>query len=146
MSLAGYGAAHALSQIFLVAPVTRWIGERGAVLFGMAVEAVAVVAMTLVPEGWMVFVLLPLFALAGVGAPALQSLISIEAGNRQGQMQGVLSSLMSLTAVAAPLFFSLIYAGTKDIWPGTVWIVGISIYVLAVAPLLPPRKVNKAVS
>jgi MFS transporter, DHA1 family, tetracycline resistance protein len=139
LSLTGYGAAHTLAQLFLVEPVTRWVGERGAVLFGIVTETIGVVGIALVPEGWMVFALLPLFAIAGVGMPALQSMISIQAGKRQGQMQGVLASLMSLTSVFGPLFFAMVYAGTREIWPGTVWIVGIAFYVFAIWPLLPRR-------
>ncbi len=105
LSLAGYGFLHTLAQVFLVSPVAKRFGAHGAVLFGIALEAVAIVGLALATEGWMVFALLPLFALSGVGIPTLQSLISNRIGaDWQGRMQGVLSSLLSLSAVFGPLF------------------------------------------
>lgn len=51
--------------------------------------------------------------------PALQSLIARQVGpDKQGQLQGVLASLVSLAAVFGPLFFSSLYFGIRESWPG----------------------------
>ena len=58
----------------------------------------------------MLFALAPFFALGGIGMPALQSLTTTQVdADRQGQLQGVLASLVSLSAVFGPLFFATVY-------------------------------------
>ena len=52
----------------------------------------------------------------------------------QGQLQGVLASLVSLTAVFGPVIFSWIYFWTPG-WPGFIWLVAAILYVFT-APLL----------
>jgi DHA1 family tetracycline resistance protein-like MFS transporter len=136
LSLAGYGLAHAGAQAFLTGPATARLGERNTLFVGVAVEIVALVALAFATAGWIVFALLPVFALAGIGLPALQSLLSNEVGAaRQGELQGVLSSLVSLTAIFGPLVFSWIYFLSRDRWSGMIWLVGAVVY-LSSAPLL----------
>ena len=87
------------------------------------------------------FVIMPLFALGGIGMPALQSLATQQAdADSHGKLQGVLASIVSLASIVEPIFFSAIYFGVRDIWPGLIWIAGIGVYVFAI-PLvfgLPP--------
>lgn len=69
----------------------------------------------------MVFVLAPFFALSGVAMPALQALMSREVSeDRQGEQQGVLASLMSLTAVVGPLIGTAVYSYSRTRWIGAV--------------------------
>jgi DHA1 family tetracycline resistance protein-like MFS transporter len=78
----------------------------------------------------------PLFALGGIGMPALQSLTTQQVdSDRQGQLQGVLASIVSIASVFGPLLFSAIYASVRADWPGMIWIVAIGIYLLAL-PLM----------
>lgn len=50
-------------------------------------------------QGWILFALGPLFALGGIGMPALQSLTTTQVdADNQGKLQGVLASLVSLAA------------------------------------------------
>ena len=136
LSLGAYGICHAAAQAFLTGPAARRLGERGAVIAGMAFEITALVVTGFATQGWILFALAPIFALGGIGMPALQSLITrqVDADN-QGKLQGVLASLVSLAAVFGPLFFSTIYFAIKPQWPGAVWIVGAGVYLLAI-PLL----------
>src|SRR6185436_15974282 len=91
-------------------------------------------------QGWVVFAVLPFFALGGVGVPALQSLATRQVGeDKQGQLQGVLASIVSLASIFGPLFFAGVYYAARDSWPGLVWLVGVAIYVLAVPLILTVR-------
>jgi DHA1 family tetracycline resistance protein-like MFS transporter len=82
-----------------------------------------------------------LFALGGIGMPALQSLTTQQVGSdKQGQLQGVLASLVSLAAVFGPLFFSLVYFEIRPSWPGLIWIVGAGVYLLALPLMLGIRR------
>ncbi len=136
LSLGAYGVCHAAAQAFLTGPAAQRLGERGAVMAGMAFEITALVITGFATQGWILFALGPLYALGGIGMPALQSLITqqVDADN-QGKLQGVLASLVSLAAVFGPLFFSTVYFAIKPQWPGAIWIVGAAVYLLAI-PLL----------
>jgi len=131
LSLAAYGLFHAGSQALLTGPATRIMGERRALVFGLCFEVLALIILAFAGQGWIIFAMLPLFALGGIGGPALQSLLSSKAGkDLQGQLQGVLMSLASLASVFGPLFFSSIYGSLRPAWPGGVWLTAVAIYAI----------------
>ncbi|MGV8830846.1 MAG: TCR/Tet family MFS transporter [Devosia sp.] len=137
LSLGAYGLCHAGAQAFLTGPAVARLGERWALVVGVSCEMMALLVMGLATHGWIVFALMPLFALGGIGMPALQSLITAQVGaDKQGQLQGVLASLVSLAAVFAPLFFSVLYFAIRDSWPGLIWIIGGGFYLLALPLIL----------
>lgn len=141
LSLAGFGVFHAGAQAFLVSPVARVFGARTTVAIGMVVESIALVVLAFAVSPWVVFALLPAFALAGVGMPALQSLISGKVdADRQGQLQGVQSSLTSLTAVFGPLIFSSVYFLSRESWNGAVWVLASGIYLICVGAMMLTRR------
>lgn len=144
ISLGAYGLFHALAQAFATGPVVKWLGERWALIAGVACEATALISTGFATQGWIVFAVMPLFALGGVGIPALQSLMTqqVDADN-QGKLQGVLSSLVSLSAVFGPLFFSYIYFMLRPTWPGAIWIVAASVYLLALPLMLGVRRTQR---
>ena len=137
LSLGAFGVFHAGAQAFLTGPAVAKLGERWALVLGMACELAALLLLGMATQGWVLFALAPLFALGGIGMPALQSLVTTQVGeDKQGQLQGVLASLVSLAAVFGPLFFSFVYFGVVDTWPGLIWIVGAAIYLLALPLML----------
>jgi len=141
LSLGAYGIFHAGAQAFLTGPAVARLGERWALIVGMACELTALVAMGVITQGWIVFLLAPLFALGGIGMPALQSLTTTQvSADKQGQLQGVLASLVSLAAIFGPLFFSFAYFGIRGVWPGLIWIIGAGIYLLALPLMLGVRR------
>lgn len=137
LSLAGFGLFHALAQAFVVGPVTdRW-GEKAAMVIGIAADSAAYVLIAFATEGWMAMLLLPLFCVGGIGAPALQSLLSALAGEEhQGRLQGVLASMSSLASIFGPLLISMLYFAWRTRFPGIVWIAGAALYVLCLPVLL----------
>jgi DHA1 family tetracycline resistance protein-like MFS transporter len=140
LSLAGYGVFHAAAQAVLPGPVTRWVGERNALLIGMACEAAALIITGFATQGWIVFALLPLYGVSGIGIPALQSLATRQAdADKQGQLQGVMASIVSLASIFGPLYFAGFYFGIKDWWPGLIWIIGVATYLLAIPLILAIR-------
>jgi DHA1 family tetracycline resistance protein-like MFS transporter len=137
LSLGAFGIFHALAQAFLTGPAVARLGERWALIVGMAFETGALLTLTFATQGWILFAMAPIFALGGIGMPALQSLTTRQVdGDRQGQLQGVLSSLVSLAAVFGPLFFSFIYFGLRPTGPGLIWLVAIGCYLLAIPLML----------
>jgi DHA1 family tetracycline resistance protein-like MFS transporter len=141
LSLGGYGLCHAIVQALLPGPVSKWLGESNAILFGIACESVALIAAGVATQGWVIFAVMPLFALGGVGNPALQSLITQQVDqDNQGRLQGVLASVISVASIIGPLFFASIYFAVAESWPGLIWLVCVGLYVLAIPLFLGIRR------
>ncbi len=133
LSLGAFGICQVLVQALLPGPATRRLGERGAVLGGMACTSVALVVLAFADRGWMVFAIMPLFALVGIGMPALQARAAAKVDPAlQGQFQGVLASVTSLASVVAPLGFSTLYAVVQGRWPGAIWFSVVALHLVAV--------------
>lgn len=141
LSLGAFGVFHALAQAFLTGPIVARLGERWALFVGMGFEAGALLTLVFATQGWILFAMAPIFAMGGVGIPALQSLTTRQVdADRQGQLQGVLSSLVSLAAVFGPLFFSFIYFAIRGTSPGLIWLVAVGVYLLAIPLMLGIRR------
>ena len=138
-SLAAFGATHAIFQAFVTGPLSSRLGERRTLLFGMAADATGFILLAFVTQGWMVFPVLLLLAAGGVGMPALQAMLSNNvSNNKQGALQGTLTSLTNLSAIAGPLGFTALYSATAGAWNGWVWIVGAFLYVMCLPMLRRP--------
>lgn len=137
LTFAAFGILHAVAQAFFTEPTTRRFGERGAILLGVACDGSAFVAMALITEGWMVFLIMFLFTAGGIALPAFQALLSRQVSEEhQGELQGTLVSLTSLTEVVGPIAATSIYAVSPPSAPGLVWLVGAGLYVLCVPVIL----------
>jgi DHA1 family tetracycline resistance protein-like MFS transporter len=144
MSLACYGALHAISQAFVTGPLVARLGDKRALLAGMAADGLGFALMGVAVAGWMPFALLPLFAVGGLALPALQALLARQVDDRrQGEMQGTLASLTSLIGIAGPLVVTAAFAATQRTWPGGVWLAAAVFYLLAL-PLLFSRRARAA--
>src|SRR5450830_1406093 len=149
LSLGMFGVCQTLVQAFLPGPATRLLGERGAVLLGVGCASIALVVMAFAREGWIIFAVMPIFALGGIGVPALQALATRQVEeDRQGQFQGVLASVVSLASIIAPLAFSSFYFVVQQDWPGAIWLSVVLINAIAL-PLIvlgtrKTRRVNNA--
>ncbi|MBB5754985.1 MFS transporter [Prosthecomicrobium pneumaticum] len=137
LSLGAFGICQTLAQALLPGPAAARLGERGAILTGLAGAGLALLVMAFARQGWMIFAILPIFALGGIGVPALQALASRKVdAERQGQFQGVVASVVSLASIVAPLAFSALYFLVRPAWPGAIWLVVIVLYALAAAVVL----------
>jgi len=132
ISLSVFGITGALAQAFLVGPLTRRFGDLGTLMIGVAFDALAYTLMAFADQSWMGYAIAPLFAFGGVAMPALQSLLTSRVSDeQQGQLQGVLASLMSLAGIVGPVLTTAVFFSTRDIWIGTIWLVGAALYLLA---------------
>lgn len=144
LSLAAFGAMHALVQAFATGRLSSWLGERLTLLFGMAADAAGFVLLAFATQGWMVWPIMTLLASGGVGMPALQAMLSRAVGDdRQGALQGLLASLTNLTSVIGPLGFTMLYAATSGLWSGCVWLVGAALYLACLPALRRPSPTSK---
>jgi len=133
LSLGAFGICQTLVQAFLPGPATKRFGERGAVMIGIGCACAALAVLAFALQGWIVFAVMPVFALGGIGTPALQALATRQVDDsRQGQLQGVLASAVSLASIVAPLAFATLYFAVQRQWPGAIWLSVIVTYAIAV--------------
>lgn len=97
-----------LVQIFIPSHASRLLGNRNAVLAGIACSCFALAVMAFAQSGWMIFAIMPIFALGSMGTPSLQALASQKvSAEHQGQFQGVIASTVSMASMIAPMFSPL---------------------------------------
>lgn len=93
LSLTLFGLFHALAQALLVGPMTKRLGERGALLTGVFADMACYLALGLVTRGG-IWILIPLLSVGGIAPSILMSVITKQVSeDRQGQLQGVIASL-----------------------------------------------------
>jgi DHA1 family tetracycline resistance protein-like MFS transporter len=104
LSLAMVGVMFVIGQGGLVRVIVPRLGERRAILLGLAVSAAVSVLYGVVPSGWMVFPVMVLGILGWTLAqPAVQALMSQAVpANEQGLLQGALASMTNLTSIVGP--------------------------------------------
>ena len=62
-------------------------------------------------KSWMMFAFLIPYCLGGIAGPSLQSVLSVHVPpNQQGELQGALTSLMSLTTIIGPPLMSFTFS------------------------------------
>ncbi len=111
ISLAIVGLASGAVQGGLVRVVVPKLGERKAVMVGLLFNITGFLGFGLATRGWLMYLLILPFALGGIAGPAIQALLSREVGPKaQGQLQGSLTSLQSITAVLGPIVGTLLFA------------------------------------
>jgi DHA1 family tetracycline resistance protein-like MFS transporter len=116
LSLGLLGLLLGLVQGFLIRWVNPKLGDEKSVYFGLFFYAVGLMLFAFASEGWMMFVFLIPYSLGGICGPALQSIISKSIpSNEQGELQGVLASLVSATSIIGPpVMTNSFYYFTQD--------------------------------
>jgi DHA1 family tetracycline resistance protein-like MFS transporter len=102
-SLACSGLFMALVQVFVTRRLVPRIGERRALLLGLAQGTIGFAGNGLVPHGWMVFPILILAALQALVFPSMNSALSrVVSPSEQGELQGGVASLQSAATILGP--------------------------------------------
>jgi len=110
-SLMFVGLTAAIVQGGLTRIIIPKIGERAAALIAMSVTMLAYVSFALVEKGWMVYAIIALSALGGLAQPALQGIMSrTMPANAQGELQGAVAAVMSLSMVISPWMMTQIFS------------------------------------
>lgn len=140
LSLACVGVGFALVQGFLIRYILAWIGAARTALLGLGLDVCALVGIAFATEGWMIYALVPVTALSAVVAPAIQGLMSNKVpDNAQGELQGAVSALSSLSFMITPvlmsqLFFYFTAEGSAVYFPGAPFIAAAMFSAFAMIP------------
>ena len=104
LSLTVVGVIFGVVQGVLTRVINPKLGNEKSIYLGMSFYIMGLVLFAFATQGWMMFVFLVPYCLGGIAGPSLQSVISGHVPpNQQGQLQGSLTSLMSLSTVFGPL-------------------------------------------
>jgi DHA1 family tetracycline resistance protein-like MFS transporter len=100
------GLLSILVQTLVVGRVVKAIGERGALLIGLASAVLAFLTYALAPTQWWFFAGIPTGALSALIGPGIQSLMSRRVpANEQGRLQGVNSAFMGVCSIIGPAIY-----------------------------------------
>ncbi|GAB5446690.1 TCR/Tet family MFS transporter [Gymnodinialimonas sp.] len=106
-SLGVYGVAIAVVQAGLIRLILARLGTGRTVFWGLILNTACLVLYGFATEAWMIWVLIPISAVGAVVAPAMQGVMSRAAGaDQQGELQGVLASISSLSMILSPLIMT----------------------------------------
>ena len=126
LSLTFVGLLVAIVQGGLLGRIVKTFGEYKTILGGFILWSIGMTLFAFAFEGWMIYAILIPYALGGVAGPTLQGLLSKSVNDReQGNLQGALASMMSITTIIGPaIATSLFFRFTQEIYfPGAPYIV-----------------------
>ncbi|MCE3228798.1 MAG: transporter [Bacteroidetes bacterium] len=118
----------------------RWFipkyGQIKSIFYGIAFYAVGLAILSIATHSWVMYVALIPYCLGGLCGPAIQGLISNQIpNNEQGEIQGVFTALMSVSAIISPFIMTnLFYQFSKP--DATVYFPGISFALSAVLSVI----------
>jgi MFS transporter, DHA1 family, tetracycline resistance protein len=137
-SLGVVGLLVAIVQGGLMRFISPWLGQKKSVYVGLSLYTIALVLFAFANQSWMMFVFLIPYCLGGICGPALQGIMSNQVpANEQGELQGILTSLMSVTSIIGPLLMTNLFAifTAKDApvyFPGAAFLAGAFFMLLSI--------------
>jgi DHA1 family tetracycline resistance protein-like MFS transporter len=130
VSLSVVGILVAIVQGGLIRIIIPKLGQKRSVFTGLMLYLAGLILFAFATKGWMMFAFLVPYCLGGIAGPALQGIMSGQVPvNEQGELQGALTSLMSVTTVLGPLmmnnlFYYFTNKETAYYFPGAAFIAG----------------------
>jgi DHA1 family tetracycline resistance protein-like MFS transporter len=129
-SLAMFGVLIAITQGVLTRIINPKIGNEKSVYLGLGLYSAGMLLLAFAQYSWQAFAIMVPYCLGGIAGPALQSIITGHVPrNQQGELQGSLTSIMSLTSIIGPLVMTGIFAhytrpGAAVHFPGAPFLLG----------------------
>ncbi len=110
-SLGFVGLMVALVQGGLIRVINPKLGQKRSVYFGLLLYCIGLFLFSFATQGWMMFAILVPYCLGGISGPALQGIISNQVpANEQGELQGGLTGIMSITSIIGPPLMTNLFA------------------------------------
>jgi DHA1 family tetracycline resistance protein-like MFS transporter len=110
-SISFVGVSVAVVQGGLIKVAMKKLGSYKAVYVGLCLYIVGFTLFAFATHGWMMFVFMIPYALAGIAGPAIQGIVSGDVPpNAQGELQGAITSLMSIASIVGPILMTSLFA------------------------------------
>jgi MFS transporter, DHA1 family, tetracycline resistance protein len=130
ISLGVVGILVASVQGGLTRVINPKLGNEKSIYYGLILYALGMLLFGLANQSWMMFVFLVPYCLGGITQPALQAVMAGKVPpNVQGELQGAITSVMSLSAIVGPLvmnnlFFYFTHKEAPVYLPGAPFFLG----------------------
>lgn len=130
ISLGVVGLLVGLVQGLLTRVINPRLGNERSIFLGLALYALGLFLFGIAGQSWMMFAFLVPYCLGGITQPALQAIMAGQVPrNEQGELQGSLTSLMSVAAIIGPLmmnnlFFFFTHGSAPFQLPGAPFLLG----------------------
>jgi MFS transporter, DHA1 family, tetracycline resistance protein len=117
-------------QAGLTRVVNPRLGNEKSIYIGLSLYALGMLLFAFATQSWMMFAFLVPYCLGGICGPALQAIMAgYVPANEQGELQGSLAALMSLTTIVGPPLMTNVFAQftskTAPVYfPGAPFLVG----------------------
>ncbi len=140
LSLALVGLLVGAVQGGLITIAIKKIGKEKCVYLGFTLYAIGMFLFGIASHTWMMYAFLIPYCLGGISGPAIQTIMSDKIpANQQGELQGGLTSMQSLSSIVGPLLMNnLFYYFTSS--KTSIYLPGISFFVgaffMAISALL----------
>lgn len=148
-SLSFVGLLVAIVQGGLVGMAVKQFGNKKVVIFGFMFWTIGMFLFSMASTSWLLYAFLIPYALGGVAGPTLQGILSNQVSvKEQGNLQGTLTSVISLTTIIGPgLAAFLFYQFTGDnaivYFPGAPYVAGsILLFISTIVVIFALRKGN----
>jgi MFS transporter, DHA1 family, tetracycline resistance protein len=132
----------AFTQALLTGRIVKHLGERRAVIIGLASGAASMLLVAFSDVGWFAYVAITAGMLQFIAYPSMNAIMSKQAPpDSQGELQGGVASLMSLTTIIGPLLMTQTLGrfsggGAPIYFPGAVFLLAAALAVFSLLIVL----------
>jgi DHA1 family tetracycline resistance protein-like MFS transporter len=111
LSMTFMGICVALSQGVILGPALRLLGEHRSIVVGFTLVALSFLGYAFAQQGWIMYLWMVPYALGSIAGPATTAVLSKQVpASFQGELQGALSALRSITSCIAPLLMTGLFS------------------------------------
>jgi MFS transporter, DHA1 family, tetracycline resistance protein len=135
-----FGALLALVQGGLVGPVIKRLGEVRTAQFSLLFGIPSYLILAFATQTWHMIAGIIVGCVTGLTFPAMQSMMTRKISeDAQGELQGAIASIISLTSIIGPLMMTSVFGAYADksgiYFPGAPFILAIGLLLIAIALL-----------
>lgn len=111
LSLGVFGVGGAVVMAFVLPRVVPRLGEFRTAVVGLSFSVLGLSGYAASYQGWMIYAVILLTALESLADPPLRSIASARVPpSAQGELQGALTSVSSITTIIGPLIFTQVFS------------------------------------
>jgi DHA1 family tetracycline resistance protein-like MFS transporter len=127
-SLAFVGVMMAVTQGYLTGKIVRRVGEHRAVILGVGSGVLSMLLLAFATQSWFAYAAMACGMLQGLAYPSMNAIMSKKVpANEQGELQGGVASMMSLTTIVGPVLMTQTLgrfsgAGAPIYFPGAAFL------------------------